>query len=653
MKGNEEQKKTSEADKAKNNEHAKKYRATKTAADRAKCNEYERKRRAEKTSEADKAKNNERAKKYRANKTAADRAKRNEYERKRRAEKTSDTSKAKNNEHVKKCRAKKTAAESSNCNAHKNTQSSEQPSEESKAKPREYMKQYKAQTNANCMEKLISSFDKSISMGPLYICTCCDQLWYRHSVHYANKMRQNNPSATKFLCNKVSVDDIEWLCKTCYKYLGKNKIPPCAIINGMKFTEKPAFFDLNELECRLLVPRIAFQNLMQAPRDKQLKIYGNIVNVPANVIDTVNSLPQTLSDTSTIKINLKRKLQYKSSALSLNVRPNKVVEAALWLIRNSELYKDEGVSFNQSCMANYEQELINQENEKNPVSLRTCSTTIIDNTEMSEVIDDNEDNTDDNNDGECSEDEVEPPSGVSDTMLTPTDFLDDNCCDRIMNVAPAEGNKPSSIFQDKYSEEMAYPGIFLGQNRPDNKQRKVNVHYSDICKSELRQSDRRAAMCIENIFFRCKKLQMKILLSKAQIALRKCKGNKRTLNAGNLKQQGALDRLLRFDEGFKFLRALRGSPPYFEKAKKDLFAMIRQLGTASLFCSFSSAETQWTHLLKILGNLVDNKEYTNEEINNFNWEERCRLIQSDPVTCSRHFSSDRRPLDRQNHALST
>ena len=93
-------------------------------------------------------------------------------------------------------------------------------------------------------------------------------------------------------------------------------------------------------------------------------------------------------------------------------------------------------------MANYEQELINQENEKNPISLRTCSTTIIDNTEMSEVIDDNEDNTNDNNDGECSEDEVEPLSGISDTMLTPTDFLDDKCRDRIMNVAPAEGNKP-------------------------------------------------------------------------------------------------------------------------------------------------------------------------------------------------------------------
>ena len=32
----------------------------------------------------------------------------------------------------------------------------------------------------------------------------------------------------------------------------------------------------------------------------------------------------------------------------------------------------------------------------------------------------------------------------------------------------------------------------------------------DICKSELRRSDRRAAMCVENIFFKVKKLQMKI-----------------------------------------------------------------------------------------------------------------------------------------------
>ena len=91
-------------------------------------------------------------------------------------------------------------------------------------------------------------------------------------------------------------------------------------------------------------------------------------------------------------------------------------------------------------------------------------------------------------------------------------------------------------------------------------------------------------MYVENIFFKTKKLQMKILLGQSQVALRKCQGNNGPIKAGQLKQKGGLEKFIHHDEGFKFLRALRGSPLYFEK-------MIRQLGSASLFCSFSSAET--------------------------------------------------------------
>jgi len=106
-------------------------------------------------------------------------------------------------------------------------------------------------------------------------------------------------------------------------------------------------------------------------------------------------------------------------------------------------------------------------------------------------------------------------------MLTATDFLEDSEREQIYSIAPGEGSTPLSIFRDKYSEELAYPGIFIGQKRPENEGRLVNVHYSDICKSELRRSDRRAAMCVENIIFKTKNLQMKILLGKSQIALRK------------------------------------------------------------------------------------------------------------------------------------
>ncbi len=120
---------------------------------------------------------------------------------------------------------------------------------------------------------------------------------------------------------------------------------------------------------------------------------------------------------------------------------------------------------------------------------------------------------------------------------------------------------------------------------------------------------------------------MKLLLGQSQIALRKCELGNRTLTAGELKTPEGLGSLICHDEGYKFLRALRGSPPYFEKAKKYLFAMIRQLGPASLFCSFLSAETKSIHLLRILGTLIDHKDCSDEELDNLTWEEKCRLIQ--------------------------
>ncbi|CAH3156632.1 unnamed protein product [Porites evermanni] len=69
--------------------------------------------------------------------------------------------------------------------------------------------------------------------------------------------------------------------------------------------------------------------------------------------------------------------------------------------------------------------------------------------------------------------EAEIPTGFTDTMLTPTHFLEDNERQHILNVAPAEGNRPLSVFRDEYSEELAYRRIFLGQPQQETEQRKV------------------------------------------------------------------------------------------------------------------------------------------------------------------------------------
>ena len=254
-------------------------------------------------------------------------------------------------------------------------------------------------------------------------------------------------------------------------HLKKGKVPPCAIANGMRFPERPNFFDLNELECRLIAPRLAFQKIFQAPRGGQLKITGNVVNVPADVNNTVSMLPRLSHDTGTIKVQLKRRLQYKSSALSLNIRPNKVMQAAIWLVNTSNLYQDEGITIDENW-------------------IRHLQNSVDETSDDTETSNDADHQTTDTPEDEWSEDEAEIPAGVTDSMLTPPDFVNDSERQQIYNFAPGEGNRPLSIFRDQHSEEMAYPGIFLGQKRPDEKSRLRSVYYSEICKSELRRSDR-------------------------------------------------------------------------------------------------------------------------------------------------------------------
>ena len=205
------------------------------------------------------------------------------------------------------------------------------------------------------LKQLITDFHNTVSNGPVYMCTCCDQLWHKHSVSLANSIRASNSSAVKFLQNITSVNNAEWLCHTCMKHLKSGKVPPLAVANGMKFPEKPTFFDLNELGCRLIAPRLAFQKIMQAPRGKQLKINGNVVSLPADVINTVNLLPRLLEQSGTIKVQLKRRLQYKSAALSLNIRPHKVLQAANWLASSSTLYQELGIAFNPDWEINFDQ----------------------------------------------------------------------------------------------------------------------------------------------------------------------------------------------------------------------------------------------------------------------------------------------------------
>ena len=588
-------------------------------------------------------------------------------------------------------------------------------------------------------EELVVNFRKLVATRPTFVCTSCDQLWYKHSlVRTETVLKLNNEAVQKCIRTNEQCHTAQWVCRTCYSYLKQNKVPPCAVQNKMSFPHKPENLDLTELEWRVVSPRLIFQKVHEAARGKQFKIHGNIVNVPADVINTVNILPRLSTETDTIKVQLKRKLKYKNYVLSQNIRPSKVLEAAKWLTENGALYKKESIKLNpdwngfftecnendmsndSACsssmnlteintpvasvkslntttqslsehhdgglfsfqfgkvficldceqvlidMMNLENHLLRvhgietdgecceesdymyiptfHENDCNsnevvffcslcsawekeqslfsahvaivhdlpplkddsssefseatanvstssvvklfrykildpqkvvlvdicskgyglanticlkalvgiPVTLNvtSCSSSGTDVHFCSRDLSKDSCPTERETEDAWNEvDESEMYAGALDTMLTSPDFVEDCERDKVLNFAPGESSHPISVFKDQYCEELSYPGIFCGQARADNKERNAPVYYSDICKSELRHSDRRVAQCIGNIFFKMKKLQMKIILGKCQIALRKHKTKGKKITAGELKKEGALDKLVHLDEG--------------------------------------------------------------------------------------------------------
>lgn len=50
------------------------------------------------------------------------------------------------------------------------------------------------------------------------------------------------------------------------------------------------------------------------------------------------------------------------------------------------------------------------------------------------------------------------------------------------------------------------------------------------------------------------------------------------------------------------------------------------MGPATLFCSFSTVETKWIHVFKMLGKLVDTKDFRNKRLENIIWKDHCRLF---------------------------
>ena len=493
------------------------------------------------------------------------------------------------------------------------------------------------------INECIKNFHSSIAVGPIFVCTCCHQTWFRKSVSMIKNINISAKDIRLYCTKLLSVNKEEWICHTCLTTIRDGKVPKLSVANGMKWPEKPKELHLHQLEERLIALRIPFMQIRELPRGGQYSLKGNVINVPVDIQPTVSCLPRPMDENFTVAIKLKKKLTYKKVDFKENVRPLKVLTALQWLLDNSDLYKKAGIN----VANNWFQEVTesSDENVREFLEMSTEHSKVLNDVECqthgqnrnASISVQNDRTETDNYESDDGYSEIDANEQVGNVDTLVDDANIESKYDKVYTFAPGEGQHPLSLYQDKDAEYLCFPSIFCGQKPVCNDQRSVPVHYSDIVKWELRSVDRRAAQSVPNIFFKHKKLQMKQISDKVNLAIRRCKSKGKKITAAEARNPAYLDKLVNLDEGYYIFRQLRNSPPYLEARKKDIFAMIRQLSLPTWFISLSAADTRWTDLLKMLAKLNGDADLTDTDIEKLTWQEKTKLVQKDPVTCSRYF----------------
>ena len=445
-------------------------------------------------------------------------------------------------------------------------------------------------------DRLYLDYQKSIEEGPCEVCSCCEGLWFRRSMKKVNIEKDN----VIIILDKMFKDCeiVNHFCSTCAADINKGRVPRLFIGNGLRLPQIPNELEqLSELEERLISPRLPFMQIRPLGVGLQKGLKGAVVNVPINIDTNVSIIPRDVSNHQTIAVSLMRKMEYKRPYLYEMVRTAKVIDAARYLC-DTPLYREHQIALSNIW-------------ENNDVF------------ENHGVINEEEDSID--------ETHFNNPGGLQ-TML---------CCEDDFNVrfAPGEGQTPLSILFDMDAEELSFPSIYCGQKRNVSS----FLSYNDIAKSEARNKDRRCCN-VSKMFYTYKKMELLRLRSNVSLFCRQGKQGTRPLKVSDILDENSVENLVLTDNAFKLLKNVRASPPFWQEKKKEVMAMVRQLGMPSLFMTLSAAETQWPELIRILYKVLKGRDITLEEASELSWMEKAELIRKDPITCSRYFDHRMRTL---------
>lgn len=502
---------------------------------------------------------------------------------------------------------------------------------------------------------LLKRFRQMSKEGPDYICIICRLALFRDQVlvfvegKYVEKgMSKKAKNLVKSYLPDNYETETNWICKSCSTKLRRKQMPCRAVVNDLEVCDiPPELKKLNNLEKHLIALRLPFMKIVNlcsgkiSNRFAQKGTKGPLHCVPSDVQDTVTSLPRPVDKSMMVRLQLKRRLNYKAVWEEQMINPRDVREALFVLNKKHPGYKDIKIneinehylcSDNETMNVHEEEsrvDLINIDEDREDVSIEDREILNEERLKRLALGDIEECQT---NDEEMDEDEQDIRAKFNigtDSCTQPADFNDVVVFDKDPYVvAPAEKNKLSSLLTDKSIEALAFPHLFPDGRGSFNEERVTKITWTEYCKARLFSCDSRFASDPSYIFFLQYLGDLKKAFSGINTAFRK----KLAMSVGQSVDEMQMKLLIKKDMIYRYLQSVRGSPQYWQQRLKDLFGMTRQLGCPTFFITLSCADMRWKEFVDTF------VRHAGEKIkDSYTFAEKAKFLRANPVLAARMF----------------
>ena len=207
--------------------------------------------------------------------------------------------------------------------------------------------------------------------------------------------------------------------------------------------------------------------------------------------------------------------------------------------------------------------------------------------------------------------------------------------EQIVNIAPAEGQKLLFIMTDKDFELMCNPDKFCFGKGGFGEIRERKITYRKYFNARMQDIDGRFASDLNYLFVGQYVVKMKQALDDGNNFAWRQKPSQQ-LTVSQVRDRAFLSENVRYDKAYRFLKNVRGSPPYYQRTFYELLAMIRQLGVPTWFFTSSAADMKWPDMIQIIAHQYG-VSYTDEEVLAMSFEEKSGWLRHNPVTAAQHF----------------